>query len=830
MASTVLVGPDGKDYTVEHPDGISEKAIIAYAQDNFGQVAKAKEGMFAHAEATMERLEKEAQRRGEIGEQFYEPTTINDFELNDPFLRFKLSRTEKLSDALTLLQSGLGDDEMAIGLQDPNGGRLLGFVREGSEGSPQQFYTIDSPNQITMSDIADAGGVISFETLASVAVAFDPRMKAASWIKRTINDFVGAAAGKIVDEGVDWATGLEEGGIEAAEALEAGIINSVFGRLADIAPAAVNVKRGAPLGAENPARAAAVKASIDQGLPTAQVGGPLAQKSTDISSQIGSGIPGYPGVEELQSARKAAVASKLEENVLERELAEIGDTSLLRLVDNAKGRARSEAELSSGMVGRMATKEQGGQAVFKGMDEFAERTRPLTTKAYDDYLDAGSKNGLVYDLNTLIEGAENATKKYKLSAGSVKEEMAGLVDANGNPIMKDVLKFEEFGVHLDNQLRKILDQIKKLDPQQTDPGETTRALKLIRTNLIELAELTPGRGGRTPSQGVAAGLLNNIHNAITLPKGSSGEVKELFEKASSMWKARAKTLDAFAIRDSSDAVGAGELLFNRLSGNITEEHVKVLKKELSSERFEEFRGAVIDDMLRDPKSIESKLTKMGRGGDILVPPVIRDSLRTFQRDIKNIDTGILNKLFEMQGQSTRKVGAVLEQGTRKELDQLIDSGAVNRADINSHILQDTLEKTTHYVKGKLVVIPGQFVAHVEKLKRTNFWNLLSDSNKKMMQDLENYTSFVSAADQGTSIAAADIAVAQLTPLTNPGKASAARIKQVQIGLLANLANTQWVVRLYAGAGPSRRPYVKMRATIIGTLQVLDKMSRDEKKL
>ena len=97
----------------------------------------------------------------------------------------------------------------------------------------------------------------------------------------------------------------------------------------------------------------------------------------------------------------------------------------------------------------------------------------------------------------------------------------------------------------------------------------------------------------------------------------------------------------------------------------------------------------------------------------------------------------------------------------------------------------------------------------------------------MLNDLEVYTSFIKATDSGSSIAAAEIAASQLQPLTNPVAALSARAKQVQIGIAAEIANSDRMAKILAGRGDLAEPMKRLRASILFTIQAINKAREAE---
>ena len=361
-----------------------------------------------------------------------------------------------------------------------------------------------------------------------------------------------------------------------------------------------------------------------------------------------------------------------------------------------------------------------------------------------------------------------------------------------------------------------------------NPAEAARALAQIRSTLVDEATIAPGAGTRTQSQGIAARLLHNLHEVIITPEGSSGNVKLAFESANKIYKDRSSVLDALSFsRASRSEIGSGERLFNSLTGDITEEVAKAARKELPKEEFEKFRSALITDLLRSPATINSRLQAMGRGGEILIPKEIRTVLDIYQRNIKNIDKGILNELFEKQAVDAKTVSEIVEAGSPQELIDLVSQKVIQKNDVRKLIFQDILNNTTTYREGQLEIDPKQFVSYIEKLKNNKFWQLLSKSQRSLVEDLEIYSSFLKSADSGSSIAAAEIAAAQLAPISNLPRATAARLKQVQIGIIANLANSDTMAKALSGRNPAT-PMRPLRAGIILTAQTLNKLVESER--
>jgi len=777
------------------------------------------------AEAALETEEAQAIERAQLGEQFHQPTDVIDYELRDPALRFKLSRVESADDALKLLQNSgsLPEGAMSIALEDPNGGRVMGFMIPGEGDQKNQFFKIDSPNEFSLSDVADLGNLASLETVGSVASAFAP---AKSLVQRAAYEFMGALAGKSLDEIIDQMTGLEDQTLEqaATESIEAGLINAGAGRVADLGVAAKNLQagRGFNLGdadATELARQEALDAGVRQELPAAQIGGPLTARATAISENIGSGIPGIRGVEGLSTARRSGVAEKLQgeafgrtdEGILELELAQMGDKSILKLVNEAKKDAKATAKggLTDdlGFPFRLTTKEEGGQSVFRGMDDFAERTRAATDVAYEDYFNVVDEAGLAYNVDPIIVQAQEFLKRYKLDT-----EAGGTVD---------------FGPGMEPQFKELLEKVVQLKQvQDSNPLEATQALRAIRTQLLDLAEKTPGAGKKTVSQGRASKMLQTLHGEILAnPQGVGGEgAKAAFEKANKLWADRTKVLNAFSFRQADLAeIGSGEKLYKSLTGDMTEDLARLAQKELPKEEFQNFQQAYITDLMRSPGSISAKLQAASEAGEVLIPENVRKTLGVFSRDMQNINKGVLYQLFDVQARDAQTVAGLIDGAAPQELRGLIKSGAMTNRDMQKHVFQDALDKTTSYRDGVLQVDPARLTSHIEKLKNGKFWEFLSGPQRNMMQDLETYSSFIKSADSGSSIAAAEIAAAQLQPLTNMAGAAKSRAKQIQIGIIANIGNSDTMAKIFAGRGAKPKPLRGLRAGLIGTMQSLHQM-------
>lgn len=795
-------------------------------------------------------IEKESLEKAKLGEQFGEPTKIYDKDLNDPALRFKLSRIEKAQDAVRFLQKSgkLPEKSIAVALQDPEtGSRIMGYMIPGEEGEANQFFRIDSPKEFNISDVADLGNLASIETVAAVGAGIAP---AKTLVQRAIFEFVGAFTGKAVDEVIDQYSGLENQSVQeaGAEALTAGGINVLGGRVADAPIALANLARGRGFrtgtGDEiTQAKQAALDAGVAEGLPPASIGGPLADRATEISERLGSGFLNR-GVEGLSSSRRAAVASRLEQEgfersdqgVLDLEIANLGDRGLLNLIDEAKNRARQQTglDIAGEKPGGFAafpfaerTKEEGGQALFRGAEEFAEKSKVATNKAYDDYLALAGQDGVIYDVSPLQQQAAELSRRYRLE-GRETVSRRSFRESDINPEQVVTPTEVEVGPELTPVLRDTIRKIEQLkNIQSQNPEEAARALAQLRSTLIDEAEITPGAGTKTQSQAIASRLVRTLHEVITTPQGASGNVKQAFENANKLYKARASVLNALSFsRAKKDEIGSGERLFNSLTGDLTEEVAIAARRELPKEEFQNFQYAVITDLLNNPRSINTRLQNMGRGGEILVPKKIRSALDVYQRDLKNIDKGILAELFDKQASDARTVSSIIESGTAKELTELQAQGAIDKKDLQKLIFQNLLDTTTSFSENKLQVIPGSFVNAVEKLKNGRFWQLLSKEQREMLSNLETYTSFLKSADSGSSIAAAEIAAAQLQPLTAPKAALEARLKQIQIGMIANLANSDVMARAISGRGDAATPMTALRAAILLTAQSLNALESE----
>jgi len=807
----------------------------------------------ARVKAILRSTEEEALHRAKLGEQFFKPTSVNDWDLNNPALRAKLSRIESAPDAVRFLeQSGeLPEKAIAVALEDPDGGRIMGFMIPGEGEEQSQFYKIDSPKEFNISDIADLGNLASIETVAAVGSAFAP---AKSILQRALYEFVGAFAGKTLDEVIDQFTGLEDQtvGDVGKEALESGLINVAGGRVADFTARVGNAVLGRGFRSNEGdelvrRRQEALDAGVRQGMPAAQVGGPLSQRATAISEGLGSGYPGARGVEGISGRRRAGVASTIEEQafprseegILELEIANLGDRGLLDLISQARREASKEAtrDIAGEAPGGMSfpfsetSKEQGGQAVSRGVDEFAERSRTLSNQAYDDYFELAGEKGVVYDVSSLKKKAAELSRQYRLEGKSGSEtSWQGRSVDDMELVTREVRQDVKVGPELSPTLQDIIRKISQLkDLQAQNPAEAARALAQIRSTLIDEAEKTPGAGTKTQSQGIASRLLRDLHEVITSPEGSSGSVKSAFEKANKIYKDRAAVLDALSFsRVSRDEIGSGEKLFNSLIGDITEDVAIAAKRELPKEEFEKFSSALITDLLRSPGTINSRLLAMGRGGEILVPKNIRTVLDVYQRNIKQLDKGILNELFQQQAADAQAVSAIIESGSSQELMELVSQGVIENNDLRKLVFQDILDNTTSYREGHLEIDPQVFTSYIEKIKSGRFWQILSSEQRKLIQDAEIYASFLKSADSGSSIAAAEIAAAQLSPLTNLPKAFNARLKQIQIGIIANLANSDTMAKAMAGRGKAATSMTALRASILLTIQSLNKMAESER--
>lgn len=784
------------------------------------------------AEDYVRGVERSELERAMLGEQFAKPTSVNDYELDDPSLRFKLSRIESVQDAVSLLQKNLPPGDMAVALEDPNGGRVLGFVRPGKDGGKDEFFRIDSPGEFSVSDVADLGNLASLETVASVASAFAP---AKSVTQKMLYEFIAAFSGKTADEVIDQLTGLEDqtGRQVAGEAAEAGFINIVGGRAGDLAARTGNAIRGRGFrSAESDEmtlrRQEAMDAGVRQELRSAPVQGGLGQRATAISERLGSGVPGRRGIEGISADRRGGVADRLqgeafardEEGLLEVEIAELGDQGLLDLISQARRAADDEA--FSGFPFKATTKEQGGQSIFKGADDFAEKTRAATDRAYDEYFDIIERSGAAYNVSPLISLADDMLKTFKL-------DRADILTPDGEVLPGGTVSF---GQGLEAEFRSLAEDISSLkEVQDRNPLEVTQALRVIRTRLLDMSEKTPGAGTKTNSQRLATKMLRSLHeDVLTNPQGAAVEgAAEAFERANSLWADRSKVLDALAFsRATRDQVGSGERLFNALTGDITEEVAKTIKKELPASEFQSFQAALVTDLMRSPDRIPSRLQQLGRAGEILVPKEMRNTLEVFRRNMRDIDAGILSELFARRAADAGTVSEVIERGTPQDMANLVGQGVIGRDDLQKLIFQDALDKTTSFVDGRLQVNPLEFTGHVEKLKSGKFWPFLSSSQRKMLEDLEVYSSFIKSSDSGSSIAAAEIAARQLQPLTNPVGALEARAKQIQIGIAAEIANSDTMARIMSGQGEKAQPMKALRASVMFTIQALNKAAEAER--
>ena len=83
---------------------MSKYGGIPVKQSKYGGVPIARAAAAGKEEDLLKGITESELERAKLGEQFAEPTRVNDYELDDPSLRFKLSRVESAQVAVTLLQ------------------------------------------------------------------------------------------------------------------------------------------------------------------------------------------------------------------------------------------------------------------------------------------------------------------------------------------------------------------------------------------------------------------------------------------------------------------------------------------------------------------------------------------------------------------------------------------------------------------------------------------------------------------------------------------------------------------------------------------------------
>jgi len=499
-------------------DYIKSQQSVAHSkldQYIFAQQQSNKEAAAREAD----RLQEELTNRQFLQDQLYEATAVPSTEVNDPVLQFNLARLDKMQDKINYLDTrwpGKPKDSTILGLVTKEGEPFVGYEKDGS------FFAVNKPGASWM-DIPAAAGELGAEFIGTVAGSVSPTMKG-KIAMRVLTEGIASATGKTVDEVIDTLTlGQTETLSDIAGDISSDAVwNIVGGRLGDLGARIGNMLkgRGFKLGidatsAEKEAQADAVRAAINMEeqtgvhVPAPAIGGEVVTRAENIAEVTGQSS--------VAKQRRIAVVKALRafdidtQNIVDT----VKDTKLLDLINLARGKATSKAMsavgTNLGFKMKATSKEAGGKAIKSIWDEggFAERSRSTAKNLYDNYFDLAGTEGVTYDLTNVIKAAKETGTKYRLSAGTESYKVIAGLDASRafNTVTK--ARSEVFGANLSPELESLVKKLQQVDAiQKNNPAEVTRALKQIRSSLIDLSEKTPLAPNKTVSQGEATNLLS----------------------------------------------------------------------------------------------------------------------------------------------------------------------------------------------------------------------------------------------------------------------------------------------------------------------------------
>lgn len=647
----------------------------------------------------------------------------SDFELGvyaPNSLRWSLARGDNFEEKKVRLQRKYPEGELDTLKQST----VLGFEEDALifRESPESKWKMVEPQGFDKFDIAEAIAPSLESIIGETAIAIG---SGGTTIPMTVfRQSLGALAGESVEQGFQAIFGTQrqspfevagEVGTEAGASAIGGFAMSPFAGL-------YNAARGAGalrVGEEGRSILRAAGELDDELLrkmtPGLVTDNPAIRLSEAQSSAI---LPGLVRryrdlISKLDSAVKSGApgnsATAMDDTVIA--LKDFSDYFLAKLP----------------VIGRTA--KQGGEALKEGVEEYSKASYRVVQGLYNKAREIADPE---FDFQPILNMANDlkAGSKGELDS-AVNKQIAALMNIKGPKELSD------------GSFLSVTDQI-----------------RAVRTELWSLKHVKPGD---VPNQ--ATGQANDLYKAVTdvlkNPKNSDPAFLQAWDAANEAASLRLTTLDKAPIVALAKTETPAKLARTYMRpGEV--DNLIAIRDTVSPERWAEFKDAAYSELLRDPANLTSTLKAYDQETlDLLMSPAEKEQFFRIGKELDRIYSVGADDIAATQVKNRNFIDTLItEADPAKALTIIRAANNTNnrqlRQSLRSAIMEWAWDGVVVPKKSGLIVNEPLLKAHVQKLKRSGMWGILSSEEKRIISNAEIVArAFQEVQDAGTSIQGAE---------------------------------------------------------------------------
>ena len=695
-----------------------------------------------------------------------------------PWLRLSLARGDNLEEKRIRLRKEHAEGEIKIMEQSI----VSGYDEDTLvwRESPQAQWKMIEPQGFQASDLgmdiaeafAPSAESIAAEIGVTAAVGIASGPAAPVTVPTAIAYQAGAAmAGEAIEQGMQYLTGKQAQslGEVGAEIGSEGMYSLIGGFAMSPFAATYNIARGAGALKVGDEGIAVIKAAKnlskdklgDKLTPGLVTDNPIIQLQ---EKQAGAVLPGFTRrYNELLNnlddvVRSASPGNKAEAmNEVTESLKEFSDHFLGQV--NLKGTSLGKA----------------GKTLQEGVEQYSKASKKAVSALYDE---ARKIEDPIFDFDPFV----SVSKDLKAGAkGKLDPALAG-------PIA-------EF-----NAIR---------GPKKLPSGKVlsvTDQIRNVRTELYDLKQVVPGEKGSQLHTGQANDLYKAVNEILQTPQNADPRFLKAWSAANDASRIRSDTIGQAAVMSIARSETPYKLAAAYARpGEV--DNLLAIRKTVPPKHWAEFQDAAYGEILKDPSKARATFDAFDQETlDALMPRQTQKLFREVTGELERITSVGADSLKELQVTNRNFVDSLITGGNPRQSITIMRAsrGPKNkglrdslRASIVDWAWDGVIEHTGRGVKANASVLKSR----IEKLKRTNFWNMLSTKEKRLISDAHTVSkAFQRVQDAGTSIQGATVAKGIIPAILTADLKSNAFTSVFQFGLTSRLYLSDTGRRAMIGGG------------------------------
>ena len=700
-------------------------------------------------------------------------------EFEDSAVRFDMARSNLVSEKLRKFRDTYPDLEIKTFEED--GDTKLAVRKAGSD----KYTLLDSSDMITLSDLAEVGGVVlSPEILTSTLAAIATR--GTGLIPRMFGQGIGGFTGRGLDIGIEQIRGYQDDPLK--ELFTEGVISGGGGVVGEVLFSPVRrLARGAfgrgfmeLTPEEETASRTAQEAGI-RGLTPGQVN-PLARRMESQAAATSK------AVQEQRIGQRQDVFDDLT-----RLREDFGDLSALGHEELEVLAKRIEANIYSLVSDRNVTLETGGRALKKGREEFVRVWNSFVGNRYDTALEAGED--AVFDLRAVQVMAQEFKDGILSKAKPIKDESGRFVTAEPEQLRK-----------LNPELSERIDQILRLNPDVSAfrGNSAFEQIKELRTSFFDLKNAQV-YGKEDINNHYAGKLWGALSDVMNNPRGGSEEFTRLLRSANLANTRFERLLEVQDLKNIALQTRPDHLVTSvAVPGNGFV--LRTLERIMPEDKFQTFRGSFKTYLLSQPEKIIPTLNdwRPDRVGlRVLLSPQEETMFRKIGQQMETVNSGPVAALLKSDIVSAEISKRLILDGDSVTLGKLISAAGGKESkegrSLAAGLVQNILDHATEVERGRSVVNPQKLVSIISDLEKRGITEaVLTQEQQRMLKDRKLLMSFLETkADPGASIQAAEIAsdlaaiaTTPVHPIEGPKKFARGVIHTMRNAFIGRLFTTE----------------------------------------